>query len=730
MSRCLLIALLTLGLAQVGMASSEEDIFNVDVSFGWDHYYRPMEWTPVVIGIDSTLTEPFDGSVVISAQQDDLNTMNIAHDFVLTPNMRQNLPLVTKFAYAATECDVRILEKNRGRPVWRHEFNMWDYTPAGRTLTAVEETELLVGLIGRRTFSIQRLPKQSVCLAHQTANQSFTGKVYIAQKSINTAPWDWTGFASLDLLVLYDPDWNSFRRPQLTAIRQWVSNGGKLLLVLGTHPVTADNPLADILPADIGQARQITIAPSTLEGWGLSNEQPETVNYWPLRPKSDVHLYRMESADVNECIFAAAYSDFGRVGLLAFDPSGLSGSQQDKASLFWIGRFAAVLEDIELKTVRAVELDVDSDKRSRTNRGREITNSLPVKRTIRYTQDSEKLLEKRNMNSYRLGGAYYASNAVMNYLYKGIRPLSIWWVILLLTALAVLLGPVDYIVLKRKDRLPLTWLTCTFWIVTFTIGAYYGVQALRAGDMELRVVSVQDAIEDSNSIWSTDYCGLFAPRSAEYRFKDLDENQWWSGIAPMQQNLWYRRQTGSNRIYCRQRDGFNLPYSLPVNIWTIQCLMKESPGQKQLFEARVSRQGDEVSLDITNLSDAPISGGYVLFDENRGRDFGEVPAKGSRQFTGPIRSLREWADENVKQYNSTSANATFDHESAFFAQSSLQRTEAMKRYLANGAAVVCARFSDAPLSYGIDSRLCGYDHIQLARLVVFPKQSNKEMRND
>ena len=157
--------------------------------------------------------------------------MNIANDFVLTPGMRLNLPLVTKLAYGTNVCSVTIYDQSRKRRVWRDDFNLWDFSSEGRLLVAVQETDLLVGVIGRRTFNIMTFSDESICHSYQTNRQSFTGKVFIAEKSIPTAPWDWTGFASLDLLVLYDPDWNSFRAPQLKAITQWVSNGGKLLCI-------------------------------------------------------------------------------------------------------------------------------------------------------------------------------------------------------------------------------------------------------------------------------------------------------------------------------------------------------------------------------------------------------------------------------------------------------------------------------------------------------------------
>ena len=312
--------------------------------------------------------------------------------------------------------------------------------------------------------------------------------------------------------------------------------------------------------------------------------------------------------------------------------------------------------------------------------------------------------------------------------------MSIWWVILLLAVLAVLLGPVDYIVLKRKGRLPLTWLTCTFWIATFTVGAYYGVQYLRSGGMEMRVVSVLDGIENEGGAWSTDYCGLFAPRSAEYRLKDLGENQWWSGIAPTQQNLYYYRpETGGRKIYCEQEDGENWPRSLPINIWTIQCLMNEGAVERLPFNAEVRRSGDKITVKVFNESDAAIIDGYVLFDDRMGMRLGKtVDARGSEEVSGTLRRLEAWRSSDTNRlrnsYNNRSSGdvGTLKREDAYFAQGSLQRTRAIDAYLAHGAAVVCVEYDNAETSFKVDASSCDYDHIQLARLVVFPKEDDGE----
>ncbi len=547
-----------------------------------------MEWTPVEIGISSTLTEPFAGIITVSAQQDGLNTMNVNYEFVLTPDIPLHLPLVTKFAFTADKCSLRLVDKDRGRTQWSQDFELWGIMTESRFVTVVNENDLLIGLVGRGKFGLLRLPKQSRCLSSQGR-----GEVRLGDKLPRMVPWDWTGFTPLDLLILYDPDWNMFNRQQLDAIAQWVSNGGKLLLVPGSHPLASTNPIARLLPVELQDVKQIAVPPEILEKWGLIGSEPETVTAWSLVPKPEARFYQVETSDSKEYLFATGYAGFGRVSVLAFDPSTMTEKQRSNSALFWVSRIRTILKDPR-------ELPRSTVSRQ--------TQSTLLSRNIEFVADPQNDRNRPgNRNRYDVGSVHAANNAVMEFLYQGIRPLSIWWVILLLITLAVLLGPIDYKLLKRFDRLPLTWLTCSFWIILFTVGAYYGVQALRAGDMELRVVSVLDGIDNSEHAWSTNYCGVFAPYSDDYRLEHLEANQWWSGIAPAQQSIWQQsKEIAGRRIYCFQHDGGNLPYSIPINIWDVQCLLNESSLQKMPFDAEVQSQGDQIVVRMVVVLPAPL----------------------------------------------------------------------------------------------------------------------------
>jgi len=709
------LVLLTFPVLVIGAAVEEEDDdpFNVDFFCGWGGYYRPMEWTPVEIGISSTLTEPFAGVITVSAQQDGLNTMNINYEFVLTPDIPLHLPLVTKFAFTADKCSVRLVDKDRGRTQWSQDYELWGTNLGSRFITVVYENDLLIGLVGSGKFGLLRLPKQSKCLSHKGQ-----GEVYVGNKLPRMVPWDWTGFVPLDLLILCDPDWNQFNTQQLNAVAQWISNGGKMLLVPGSNPLASTNPIARLLPLELQDVKQMTVPPEILARLGLTGGQAETVTGWSLVPKTGADFYEVETNDDGECLFATGYVGFGRVGILAFDPAAMSDGQRDKSGSFWVSCIREVLENTDSLPFRTSAARLESNQ---------------ISRTIQSVRDIETESGRQNdRNRYEIGWAHAANNAVMEFLYQQIRPLSIWWVILLLITLAILLGPVDYKLLKRIDRLPLTWLTCAFWIVLFTVGAYYGVQAIRAGDMELRVVSVLDGIQNSNHAWSTQFCGLFAPFSDDYRLEDLQENQWWSGIAPAQETIWQQgSQVGGRRIYCFQHDGGNLPYSIPVNIWDVQCLLNESSVQNMPFDAEVQLRGDDVIINIVNESESPILRGRALLSNNRGVTFDSVGAGQSRRFSSKSHRMGLWDDyssERYYQYYSRGrrTNISFKNEDAFFAQGCLQRTQTMSAYLAGGAAIVSVEYDQAPISFGLKDRTYKSEHIQLARLIVFPKEQQEE----
>ena len=793
-----LLSMLLLVAALTSQSLAEDNPFNVDVSFGWDGCYRPMDWVPLEIGISSTLTDPFGGVLSVSAEQDGLTTMNLAHQFVLTPDLPLHIPLVTKLSFNAGNCRVRLMD-DKGRVCMRDTYDLWDYSTDNRFLTPVDENDMLIGVIGRRSFGLMALPKQTHCWTPVGS-----GSVYVKNKLPRMVPWDWTGFESLDALVVYDPDWEELNNDQSLAIVEWVRRGGTLLLVLGAHPLSPNHPIAELLPFSIGQPQEIAIDSAALSDWGLSDgpgqansaDQDRAVNYtstdasggdnteqkdtrnqdgptnqsdavnlsnqangsdkaernentdnvvtaWSLVTKLGSSNSRCEYKEYSSPIplVASASIAFGRIGVITFDPSQLS-HKSDKTAVFWTTQLAALFptvpgdpklsDDAETARKAGIRVVGRRGRRGQVFPGMNVSNSFPC-RTIRCggpdeLEDDDESYQRYGM--YELGQSNVGLNAVLEGLLtiRELRPLSIWWVIGLLVLLTVLLGPVDYFVLKKLDRQPLTWITTSLCIVVFTVGAYYGVHAIRSGRMQLRAVSVVDAVQDEPMVCSTVYSGLFAPKTRAYELEGLRDRQWWSAIAPTQDAFYsFGHESASRNLYCRQHDGSNLPTSVPINIWSMQCLMTESTEEQLPIRATVECHGNTATLDITNESDQPITAGYVRFADDRIMRFPAVPPLQSARFSNPINSVSPWQScldgYSDSPWGHHVPSGNFQSETAFFACGTSRRTHAIETHLANGAAVVCVRYDDAATPFSIKNNRCDVNHVRLVRSVVFPSDS-------
>ncbi|MHC4717449.1 MAG: hypothetical protein ACYS5V_10800, partial [Planctomycetota bacterium] len=460
-ARLTIFILATLASVAWGSNGRKKPKFDVDLFVGWGGCYRPMEWTPmlaVVYQRNADFKEPFAGTLTLTSQQDDLTRMRIHHPVTVMPDMPYKAPLVAKLAVNAPECEL-VFTDDRGRPRWSRTDTLWSRRGGTQMMTAVEEESLLIGVTGRPGFGLMGLDQG----AHGAA-EGRQGTIYVKSRKASELPWDWTGYASLDLLVMYNVEWDKIQPGQSQALLEWVSNGGSVLIVPGGRPLSPRHPLARLLPFQLGPARQAPVSTSAIRQWGANVPRWEPATTLPFWTIPDTIGSGWTTTTVPRAgggavpVYAYGPVGFGRVGVVACDLSTLGSRQGPNVAPFWVNRIRPLL------------------------RGREI-------RRGRGTGNEDR---RYGWPEHRLGQTHSATNTVLEHLMNipELRPLSIWVVIVLLTGLAVVIGPVDYLVLKRLGRLPLTWVTSASCVAVFTVGAFYGVQALRGGTVQVRAVSV------------------------------------------------------------------------------------------------------------------------------------------------------------------------------------------------------------------------------------------------
>jgi hypothetical protein len=713
--------------AMVATASAKNEDFNVDMSIGWAGCYRPGQWTPVEIGIGRQATEPFGGTVTLSAMQDMMTSMSISHPIVVAKDQPARLPLVTKVSLGATRCDLTITGRD-GRNCCSLEYDLGRFYTNSRPYTAVFERDILIGVCGKRPFGLARLERNSDSTSAKFyRNNTYSGndgndinnkgKVYVKDKLVELLPWDWTGYTSLDTLILCNAQWDTINPQQARAISQWVSNGGRLLLVVGASPMPDKGPIAQMLPFRLVEFKKSPMPdrflPAGNSPRAASMPAEATLTHWSLDQASSAG-WAMESFGGREDLLASAAVGFGKVAVLAFDPADLPPADDMQSATFWADCLKVLLDQREIHVVK------DAPQKSNDNW---------------YGEQSRSSL---------------STNLVMEHLLSipELRPLSIWWVIGLLAFLAVLLGPIDYMVLKRIDRLPFTWITSAVIIAIFTVGAYFGVKALRAGAMQVRAVSVIDSIQ-AGPTWATTYCGIFAPDSDDYRLDQMGQTQWWSGISPGQNYGYYNDESiVSRKIHYIQQDGKNTPWSVPINIWSMQCLISESDMPHSPISAQIIQSPQGPCLKITNNTPAKILGmslldmtGRVVTDSLAGGQSTTVPLKkdGSDLSLGGDGRFEQYFQPvsgflGMQGYIPNANRGINTAAMALDAQGCDQRSQSIADYARNGAIIVQAEFEAAPLPFGLAG--CKYDvnHVQYARLVIpaslIKASINEDGKND
>ena len=147
---------------------------------------------------------------------------------------------------------------------------------------------------------------------------------------------------------------------------------------------------------------------------------------------------------------------------------------------------------------------------------------------------------------------------------------------ILLGIYILIIGPVNYLVLRRIRRLHLAWVTIPILTLLFAGGAFGVGYALRGNDLILNRVALVE-VRPNGEAGVTSYMGLFSPRMQSYEVTVQGE----SLISPMtgnDQGGWGRgvpvNGTGGQMVFVQDQP--SRVRGLSVNQWAMQSFMAES----------------------------------------------------------------------------------------------------------------------------------------------------------
>jgi hypothetical protein len=466
-------------------AGSADANLQVEVTLGFNGRFKQGTWIPVHVEITNDSAAEFQGDLVLESP----DGKGIVVRFV-DRHLRITVPpttTVTRTAYIKIgrlpwSVVVAVVDDTSEQAVFKKTFSRRD---DGQLSTA----DFLILQLGNR------LPLSASRLQTELTGRPDLVEVAIqAQTSdYHKLPDRWYGYAAVDLLIITTSAEDLLEQlssQQQKAIQQWIYQGGRMLLFAGQRgpELSGDNEVwGSLIPGKIDRA--ITNwNTSGLEKYGNADErlmldrQPGS-SLSLITPSDGVVVLRdTQNAQAEHALIVHSARGLGSVTFVAFDPD-----QEPFAS--WDAT-PAILN----------RLVIDSHFAERGNEqvgmGRQSSNAGfdDVSGQLRSSLDR----------------------------FDGVTPTRFMWVAGLLGMFILVIGPLDYYILRRFKRLHWTWVTFPVAILIFSLIAKSLVSALRTSPPAINQIEIVDIDSLTQTVRGSNYASVYSPITAAYSF-DMSE---------------------------------------------------------------------------------------------------------------------------------------------------------------------------------------------------------------
>jgi hypothetical protein len=371
----------------------------------------------------------------------------------------------------------------------------------------------------------------------------------IVALTIETLPERVEALSAIDRLVWQDVDASDLSLAQLGALRGWIAGGGRLVIVGGTG------------------------------GPGLLSAFPDEL--LPFRPSATVDVPA-----------SALGTLLGELPSTATDLTALGGPAG-------AGRTLAAVGD----RVVAAELTF----------GNGSVTILGFDPTTPWIADSKAdAAIWRRVLPARSGSAVFTSGADDSQLVNAVSSLSaaalppIGGLFALLVAYIVLIGPVNYLVLRRLGRRELAWLTMPALIGVFAVAAYVFGASLRGTDILVNEVALVRGAPGTDAGQGQVYLGVFSPGRGTYQ---LEIPGGALLTAPMSQEMGGMPGAGSLDVLqgdpARVRD-------LAVGFSSIRTIRADTPLPAPNLAIDLRLEDRHLKGTVTNHSSSTVEGVAVV----------------------------------------------------------------------------------------------------------------------
>ncbi len=424
------------------------------------------------------------------------------------------------------------------------------------------------------------------------------------------------GMTSLDTIIINNTDTSLLTPQQAQAISDWVRQGGRLVIGggAGTEITLAGLP-SDLLQFTPGQIQEVEELTGLVDF--ADHENIRVPGPFTITPGQSNNSAALASQDDLPLVQEWAIGNGGHVDYIALDLTGSPFDAWSGTSLFWENLLSP---------------------------GADYSQWLPQDMSLRQIRGNSISYALSNLPSLDL---------------PSVRGLAI-----LLAVYILLVGPLNYLILRWKKKLHLAWVTIPAMTALFTAGAFGLAVLLRGNDILLNKISFIQLQPDGFANL-TSYVGVFSPAQESYEI-DVDGNYLLSPTTVDYYDPWSSGPTGYGAETVYVQGNPSKVRGLSINQWSMQTFGIESvPAQLGQIKTDLILDADKLSGTVENgmgypLRDATlIAGNYFArlgdIEPNQQVPVELIVSGIAFELWGPSLSYRIYeVDYSLPTYNETS----------------------------------------------------------------------------
>ncbi|HET6248628.1 MAG TPA: hypothetical protein VFE47_13080 [Tepidisphaeraceae bacterium] len=558
----------------------------LDVEVGWGWQPRGERWTPVFVTASDDKTRNV--SLAIEWPEGGSYSMRIQQAMTIGPDRRTFPILLPIHGWEYQQAMFTLVDRDSGKSLAHFPK---DGNQALLSSGVYQPGSEFVGVSGE-TSTLGSL-------------QQAVGAINVGYLSPRRLPSVALGFDSLNVLVLNEPNLRlggfgaaPLDNTQQQAIVDWVAAGGTVILWPGDGGLPETGPLGEKLPAKVGGREDIALSPADLSALGVSSRFKNLVNF-RLDPKPAARKIPLLNSGQTSAY--AIRLGLGRIILSPVNVAGFIVDDTEHCKNLWRPLMKGIIA-FPGDPVSAVDGDDQGDpaamRRTSTAAFNVYNNGF----------NADETREKRAA----MQAADYLGNV------PGAGQIGFSYIAFVLLGLMLVVGPVDWFVLKKLGRQPWTWITTSGWVALVTTGAIFAGYLFKSGDLHYKTLRTIDQAGDY-CVASTDYVALYSSRTRMYEI-NTDGDGWWQ---PAGLSEYGRTPLKLDMDFHQTRSG-NTPEEMLVNVWSLRFLRGDHVEiQPPILSARLkilppaSGMGNaSVVGTIANFSDRPLKN--VRVETSRG----------------------------------------------------------------------------------------------------------------